>query len=196
MGKRLEGMTIFVDMDEVLTDFVGGACRAHGFTNQEVAANRAAGEWSIQPALAKLKGKKVVDDKEFWEPIHHLGSRFWEELHPLPWFGEMIKLVNSLTDSWYIVTAPSKDPHSYSGKAIWIARYFAPEIAFHHMIPTPNKYLLANPDTILIDDREETVRKFRNTRHGKGCVFPSLGNSLYKYADDPVGFLKTHYFGE
>lgn len=169
---------IFLDMDGVLVDFVGGALKIHGWTQEQLRAAMVLGEWD----LAKPMG---LTQDEFWEPINDAGEWFWLLLKPLPWISEMVELTTALGE-WWIVTAPSRDPRSYSGKVKWLQNWFGHD--FNRTIFTQDKYLLAKENTLLIDDREKTVGKFIRAG-GRGVIFPTLHNWLYYYADDPVTYL-------
>jgi 5'(3')-deoxyribonucleotidase len=169
-------------MDEVLCDFVGGACRIHGWTRAELEAVWAIGTWSIVEPMGL-----TID--EFWAPIREAGERFWLELHCLPWFQDLMKLVKSLTGNWYIVSSPAWDPSCYSGKAGWL-KYMFMDYTFDRFVPTPYKDLLARPGSLLIDDKEEAVSSFIRAG-GDGIVFPCRHNSFYKFGDDPVGYVSN-----
>ena len=169
---------IFLDMDGVLVDFVGGALKIHGWTQGQLQSAMVLGEWDLTKPMG-------LTQDEFWKPIHEAGEQFWIDLRPLPWITEMIGLAVSLGDCW-IVTAPTRSPSSYSGKVKWLQNWFG-----HNMIRvilTSQKHFLAQKDTLLIDDRTETVQRFVKAG-GRGVVFPTLHNRLYYCADDPVTYL-------
>lgn len=182
---------ILLDMDEVLVDFVGGVYRMWGVSREEVEALRTPGEWCVLEPLEKAVNQTLGIDG-FWDAIHAVGSEFWEALDPLPWADELIELVESWDVPWYVVTAPSDCPTSYNGKVRWLKARFGSR--FDRFIISPHKELLAQPGRVLIDDREENVHKFTVGSDGRptggaGIIFPSRGNSLHKYADDPLRLL-------
>lgn len=166
-------------MDDVLVDFVGGALAVHGWLKQELYAAQPAGHWDM------IKPMGLSRDS-FWKPIHEGGKMFWIRLRSLPWIHEVTELVESVTNDWHIVSVPSQCPTSYDGKVYWLKRWFGPE--FNRFALTPHKHIFAQPGVLLIDDREENVEKFI-ADGGEGLVFPTRGNTLHRYASDPVDYL-------
>lgn len=190
-------MKIFLDMDEVLADFVGGACRAWGITREVVEQYWPAGAWDIIPPLTVALSKQrcpgtsgfppSMGHDEFWEHIN--GSEdYWLDLEALPWARVVTNLMYWVTDDWYIVSAPSRCPYSYSGKVKWLQRFFSP--AFNRFVLTSHKHLLAGPNTLLIDDRDSNVEEFV-AAGGAGIVFPRHHNSQHLFKSDPVKYLKN-----
>lgn len=180
---------IFLDMDEVLVDFVGGACRRWGVTVEAVRSNWPVGEWDIVPPLSKVvnavpRGQRpdwsALTEAEFWRHIHDRGPDFWCNLEPHPWLEDLLTAVRAVTPDWYIVSSPSRCPSSHAGKATWLKRYFGP--LFDRFLLTPHKHLLAGPGAVLIDDREETVERFV-AHGGRGILFPAYHNSRHADRD-------------
>ena len=173
---------VFCDLDEVITDFTGAAIRLHGWTKDQLEEAREPGVWEIP-------GPMGLTPNEFWEPIHQQGPSFWQELEFLPWAKDLIKLLDEATENtWQIITSPSRGLDSRIGKLTWIYRRMPRMLNRVHI--TGNKELFANPNSVLIDDREDNVIKFNATRGGQGLLFPSPGNSLYNWSHDPVGYTK------
>jgi 5'(3')-deoxyribonucleotidase len=170
-------------MDEVLVDFVGGALRIHGWTRQRLEQVRPPGSWSIVEPMG-------MTPAQFWRPINAAGESFWLGLQLLPWASRVVDWVRSVTPDWYIVSSPSSTTSSYAGKLRWLRRYFGRD--FQQFVLTSHKHLLAQPTTLLIDDREETVQQFI-TAGGEGLLFPSRHNRLWSLADDPVTHLSFLY---
>lgn len=81
----------------------------------------------------------------------HSEQGFFESLNPLPGAIETVELlIQSDIYEPYILTAPSvRNPNSYSGKRIWIEKYFGLEFC-KKLILSPNKSLLIGD--YLIDD--------------------------------------------
>lgn len=136
--------------------------------------------WDISGALG-------LSNAEFHEPIEKASSRFWEDIKPLPWFIELMDLVESLTDDWHIISDPSFCSTAYYGKVLWLRRNFGPD--FTRFCLTPHKEIFARHGAILIDDREENINKFVEAG-GIGIVFPSLGNSLHELRSNPVLYVQ------
>lgn len=191
-----ENLTILLDMDEVIVDFTGGACLVHGLTREQMERERqqtSLGVWALESPMGYAKGLgRPLTIDEFWEPIHEAGERFWVDLQPLPWHADLIdQLAIKFGSRWdqhfYVVTGPLRLLESYSGKARWLKNYFGSH--FDRFCPTTYKELFARDNTVLIDDREENCRKFI-AAGGSAILFPSRGNQLHAYADDPVPFVR------
>lgn len=174
-------MRILIDMDECLVDFVAGAARLWGLSTQELDAKRTPGVWDITGPLG-------VTYEEFWAKIHEGGTDFWERLDSLPWFWNMIKLVEKYTKDWHIISSPSEEECSYTGKVRWLKRVMGR--SFSNFALTPHKQIFANNFTVLIDDREENCLKFREAG-GYAIVFPNIGNSLYNKRANPLSYVRN-----
>lgn len=175
-------MKILLDLDEVLVDFIGGACKAFNVDKAKLLECWTPGEWDIVPPLAAAKGFRLTPEF-FWAVINERGERFWEELELLPWAQQILDLVTEVADEWFIISAPSLCPTSYAGKTRWLKNYFGKD--FDRFTITPHKELFAKEGVLLIDDRAENVEKFIKAG-GDGLVFPRYHNDLHKLKDDPV----------
>jgi 5'(3')-deoxyribonucleotidase len=173
--------TVFLDMDEVLCDFTGGAARLFGVPRAELDQNRALGVWSIvEPLHTTLGG--------FGRMVCSAGEDFWANLQPTPWANEIVDLVSFFTEDWWILTQPFADcvECCCKGKQRWLNQFFGE--GFPRCRMQGNKHLLARENAVLIDDKEETVLQFRQFG-GKSILFPSLGGSLYSLAKNPVAYV-------
>lgn len=179
---------IHLDMDGVLCNFDKGAIAVHGMDFAEVTAKRPPGHWSLVEPMG------FTSTNQFWKPINEAGVDFWTNLEPLPWMDELVKLVSTITEDWYIVTAPSYDIDSYIGKLTWIKNMFGRK--FTRVVPTMHKEILAGNRTILIDDRYENCNKFyqecleRQYQGAGSVIFPSIGNDFHEHAHDPIPLVK------
>lgn len=179
-----EKVTLLVDMDEVLVDFRGGACRVHGWDREEV------DQKTMELRCWDMNALTGITVDKFWEGIHKEQDSFWSSLSPLPWFEELVRFLNAeVGQNWYVVSSPSQCPSSYHGKAQWIEKYFGHEFMNYRFLPLGNKSLLA-PVGLLIDDRELNCNKFVKAG-GDAILFPSVGNKLYPLRNDPVEYLKS-----
>lgn len=176
---------LFLDLDEVFCDFVGGAVQAYNVSKEEMWNNQKIGEWSILPALTRTLGREVTQ-YDFEEKIRSRGSKFWKDLKPLPWFHSLLELVESLKVEWYILSAPANNVECYTGKVQWLHKNFG--YSFNRFLITEHKYLLAGENRILVDDKPQNVLEFRRNG-GSGITFPSGGNSLHELRHDPITWL-------
>lgn len=181
VSKKMSFPILFVDMDEVLVDFRGGACKVHGLSLDHVDQRTLELNcWDLAPTIG-------IDTDQFWDPIHKAGHQFWQELEPLPWFDALVSLLSK--HEWFIVTSPSRCPSSYYGKMLWIHRYLGAK--FHNVFLNSNKHLFGYvPRSVLIDDRADNCTKFA-THGGKAILFPSIGNVLRHYRHDPIPYVQA-----
>lgn len=156
----------FIDMDGVLSDFVGG--------------------------VSKLFGIEI--DLELWDPGNYEGfaefgisrSDLWKRINATPGFwrgleriSEGFELFNALPGEKFIATSPSMEPACLSEKLEWIYEHVRP--GFRNFMIGPAKYLLAG-NGILIDDYDENCNRFRDAG-GKAILFPQPWNSAYDFVD-------------
>lgn len=126
---------IHLDVDNVLADFVGGACRVHRR------------EWDGKTwDLPKLWG---MSKTQFWRP---LTPAWFATLELMPDAKAIVEIVNRLSNgNWLFVTSPPSNEHVYSAKALWLGRHW-PEFKRHICI-CAKKHLIGGG--LLIDDSEE-----------------------------------------
>ena len=180
-------MRILVDLDEVLVDFIGGACRAWGVEPSLVRKHWPIGEWDIVPPLAvALNRPEPMSQSEFWEQLEGK-EEFWTGLRAHSWLGELLALVSMTTDDWFIVSSPSLCPSSHSGKVRWLKDFFGRK--FTRFILTNHKEILAGSQVILIDDSDRNIEKFVDNG-GRGIIFPAHHNTKYAFANDPLHYVK------
>lgn len=181
-------MNILLDMDEVLADFVGGACKVFGVCPEAIKRDWDPAQWGMEHGLTKVLGREVTT-AELWKEIE-AWENFWLELEPLWWFNDIVELANSYDQLFEIVTTPSRDPMCYAHKVLWLRKQMADEHICDRLTLTRRKWKLANNETVLIDDRDSTIQMF--VEHGgHGIVFPRAHNSEHKYADNPVTRVKA-----
>lgn len=144
---------IYVDMDGVLTDF-----------DQQIAD------------LLKRPLKRnwdFGDESWIWRKIDKAGKDFWAKM---PWMPSGKKLWNALKKyNPTILTAPSRHPSSKTGKRLWLKKHL-PDIPY---IIESKKYKYADKDSILIDDREKNIKKWKKAG-GIVIHHKNLTNTLKK----------------
>ena len=175
---------LYVDMDEVLSDFVGGALRVHGIPRNRFELERPRCTWNIGAVLG-------MTDEQFWAPIYEMGASFWYGLSRTSYFMDVVDMMYRTDLSQWVYVATSPQPHQdcYQGKFRWIQRALGYEFARQRFIMLRDKHRLAKPGAVLIDDSDANVKAF-NAAGGYGIVFPTLGNSLYEHASNPVKYVK------
>lgn len=153
---------IIVDSDGVIRDFVG-AC--------EKRYNRKF-DWSGQRDVREHLGFTDLQWKEELENF-----KFWAEMKPTKEAKPLLDLLKSLfrLDQIYIVTSAQQTPCAISGCAAWYKKYL-PRFQ-DRIIYCKDKHLLANLNTILIDDFQKICSSFMRAG-GWALLFPRPWNNL------------------
>src|SRR5258708_2072308 len=102
-------MKVWIDLDGVLVDFVGGAKKIHNKENVQLPL----GQWEIAPYFG-------LSNNAFWKPI---GRDFWAELQFCSDAMEILGIIESTFgfENCCLLSAPNKDVDCASGKIQWIA---------------------------------------------------------------------------
>jgi 5' nucleotidase, deoxy (Pyrimidine), cytosolic type C protein (NT5C) len=178
---------VFCDMDGCLTDFVGGACKAHGQPNP----------WKVDPSKAgtfDLAGMLGLSRTAFYRPLD--SHEFWANMEPTAEFGDIASRLAGLEVlgiPTYVLTKPTLSSWCLSGKHAWIKKNI-PSLE-RHLIVAANKSLLAGPGRLLIDDTTEVVQAWKEAG-GEALLFPRPWNTRHKeqaafdFAAELEGFLR------
>lgn len=162
---------VFLDLDGVLVDFVGGVMRDAG---KPVALRDDVTSWDGIPDVLGCT------DAEMWRvlAVDDFGLTFWRDL---PWLEHGRELFARLVDmaSVTIMSAPCHDPNSAAGKLRWIEREI-PSHARRYAL-TPCKAVFARPGAILVDDSGRNVDEFR-AAGGRAFLWPATWNSFRRPA--------------
>jgi hypothetical protein len=176
---------VYLDMDGVLADFVTGSILALGRDPAEVLPKVTPGDYDgIYSALG-------MAENEFWEKIdalaggHAPGAGLWGDLAPYPWRDAVLAACRKVAPTW-ILTSPSRSPGSSFGKVSWLQAWLGPK--FRDYILTPRKWHVARPGTLLIDDSDRNVKKWRK-HGGMAILFPRLWNSAHASAGNAMDVL-------
>lgn len=191
-------MNIFIDLDGVLCDFVGGVCRYLGKSNpygeeidcvggeSPVFDGRTQREINKNPGRYDLHNLLGVSESEMWDAINE--RDFWASLDAYPWAHDFVSYCERF-GAVYFATAPSLHWSSPAGKHLWIEKHF-PRFLRRYVIGAP-KFLLANTNAVLIDDNEKNCREFR--KEGRECfLFPRPWNEKWEDVDNnPIGHIDS-----
>ena len=162
--------TVFLDMDGVITDFVGGVCRAFDKPNPYPDETRDYTFWHAWPDVS-TKDVDAICIQEFW--------------HNLEWICDGRETLRAIMgtiglEKVYFLTVPMANVESSTGKMMWIRDnlpiYLKRTIIITLEVP---KYFFARPDALLIDDKDENVEEFVSAG-GNGILIPRHWNKLYK----------------
>lgn len=169
-------------MDGVIADFVGGVFAMYGKTKAEYAAaltNWPLGVTGVHPMLG-------VAHDDMWVRLMQEGPDWWARL---PAYDYTIEFVNALNaaGTLRILTSPCaarRASRVMGGKAEWLADRFGD--GFEAFAITPQKYIAAKANAILIDDDRRNCRQFA----AAGGNFVLFDQPWNRSADGETGY---HY---
>ena len=140
-----DAYTLYVDMDGVLCDFERRFEQFAGVSPEEYTAQK----------TIEFGGKKAQE--EFWDLIDkQIGVRFWVGMPWMPEGEKLWKYVKPFKPT--ILSSPSRDESSRIGKGLWVKR----NIPGTPLKLSFNKEQYATPTSILIDDRESNITKWKS----------------------------------
>jgi hypothetical protein len=134
--------------------------------------------YDILGAYEKLKkpGQPVYDIPGFWNEVKR---EDWASAPKSREFNMILEhaLESVKQEDIFILTTPTKDPDSLAGKLEWIHNNYPPFLHRQYLVG-PRKHFCARPDTLLIDDSDDQVNKFRE-HGGYAVLVPRPWNSLH-----------------
>jgi hypothetical protein len=143
---------IYLDVDGVLADWQTAAIKAVGLDP---------GSAAVKGILAKnpRQMENLPGFERMSSCIADLGTKFWEDLQPFPWTTQLIKLATDAVgvENVALLTNPGKYAHACTGKFIWWQKHCSQL----KCVITKDKYLLARPDVILVDDDARKLHEFQ-----------------------------------
>lgn len=170
MAKQVE---VFLDLDNVLVDFVNGACRHHNVENPYLNPDNH-GKYNME----KLIG---MDCKAFF---CGMDFDFWSKLEWMEDGQDIVGMVLRYVsfDQITILTSPIATSGCVDGKIHWVRNYL-PMLKRSFFIG-PNKHKIAGPDKLLIDDHNVNVdnwltRKDGTPTGGHAIQVPRITNRLH-----------------
>lgn len=161
-SRKKKKKRIFLDLDGVVVDWIGGCCKSVGLNDIQKEENK-----------ERLKnGDRVYDilgitEKEMWDRINDDGEKWWINLEILPWGKKLYKELNKVGDVCFL-SSPSENSNSFSGKAEWIKKHFG-KCPF--LLGEPKQFC-AMKESVLIDDSKWKVDLFREWG-GNAYIWPN-----------------------
>lgn len=156
---------IYVDMDGVLVDFVGGAIRSLSLPIDVDEIER----WDFYEDFG-------LSRHEFLEGIS--GFDFWLALEPLKWWRQCLLIIREVFPEGQIHYLTTLSPVSgcAAGKLQWLDDLDLLDYETgSKMLPSNNKSIFAAENAILIDDKNENCDEF-NEAGGHSVLFPQHWN--------------------
>jgi len=173
--------TIYLDMDGVLTDFVGACLKEFAVeANEKGLTPEKVDRWSIEQLLG-------VSQDELWDRIGYTG--FWADMKPYPW---ALALFNECRRHGEVVllTSPGDCAWAAAGKLMWVRSNMPPVT----LIQTKDKTHCAQFGRILIDDSDKNIDAWQDA-DGYGILFPQpwnrRGDLRSRPRFDPVTFVRS-----
>lgn len=111
--------------------------------------------------------------EKFWEVISKEGVKFWVGIPWMPKGKELWNYIKKYNPT--LLSAPSRENESRLGKRLWVKNHIPGTKLV--LATRVNKQNYAEPNTILIDDRPDTISEW-NARGGKGILFISTEQTI------------------
>jgi len=167
--------TVFLDMDGVITDFVGEVNKRMGIPKETIPS-----KWAWVEDFGY-----TLDQVNSW-----CTTEFWANLEWMPDGHDIMRLITQAfkPEQIYLLTTPMPNPESYTGKALWVQKHL-PEYSKRLIVTSAPKSLFAQPDTLLFDDKDENVEGFSRAG-GYGLLVPRPWNVDYGMAEYTTQIVK------
>ncbi len=170
---------IYLDLDGVIVDLVGGMARLWELPEAQLPElRRRLTDWDAMPAAisalreeAGLEGDVTMS--RLWNRVARTGRKFWAELEWTP-RGQALYELCRATAPVVIMSTPTRSPSSAAGKLSWINTKL-PQEARRRYALTPCKHHFAHPGALLIDDAPHNVDAFRE-HGGEAFLWPQPWN--------------------
>jgi len=157
-------MIVFIDMDGVIVDFVGGLEEWYNI------------DLSHHDQFNFDYEKIGMTADEFWGG---LTDKFWVDLPFTPWAYELLQYLKQYKP--ILLSSPAR--YNAGGKQKWIARNLPEYFHSHRYILGHRKWAAAGPGKILIDDHDKNCLEW--AEHGGWPVlFPRRWNSGRSFCPD------------
>jgi 5'(3')-deoxyribonucleotidase len=160
-------MKIFVDMDGILSNFVGGVAELYDMTSEEL-------EYKLWEAKTyHIHEVLGITEPELWDEIEDAGVDFWLSLDRYDEAKKLLWELHKLDHKVYIASDPGDWAYSLQGKVNWLRDNT--HARFNNYCFTKHKHLLADEDSILIDDNLNNLADF-NRAGGYAIRYPRPWN--------------------
>lgn len=172
--------TIFVDVDEVLANWLAPTLALLGHTVEGVAAM-----WDrCEPRPWDVFQVLMMPPRRGWRVIAEAGAEHWAALPKFAWTDTLLARCRAIAPT-YLLTSPcvTGAPDCAAGKVAWMQTHFG--VNFRDYLITSQKHLLARPDAVLIDDHPDHCKRFAE-HGGASILFPGLGNEHHALRHDPL----------
>lgn len=171
--------TIILDLDGVITDFCIGVYKAFSQPYNYPYLTRKYKFWDDWDGVTTAMVDFVCNDS------------FWQFQ---PWIHDGHDILREITKQFdpeqiYLATYPMPNVESPTGKWKWVKENL-PEYYSRTIITQAPKSLLAKPDTLLLDDKDENIEEFVKAG-GNAILVPRPWNELHEWADETYQVVKN-----
>lgn len=179
--------TIYLDLDDVLADFMNGLHKALSIPYNYFNYPYKKGDWDILGHQIILNDELVT----FEQCDACCDTAFWINLE---WTHDGRDILRAIMDKpgldkVYLLTAPMPNLESASGKMMWVYENL-PVYMKRTIITQAPKSLLAKPGTLLLDDKDENVEEFVKAG-GNAILVPRPWNKLHEQANESHQVVKN-----
>lgn len=155
---------IYLDMDGVLADF-----------------DRGVRELCHMEALSQNGKRDARRDDLMWQAIRQVGH-FYDKLELLPGAKELFdQIYQKYGDQCEILTGIPRPERGIEtagpDKIAWTRRYLSDRVKVNIVLRKEKIQYCAGPDSVLIDDRERTIREWRQAG-GTGILHTDAASTL------------------
>lgn len=187
-SKTSEIKYCVLDLDGCIVNWMQGALDVHDI------------RVPVEEFYEPHKGKPYIQDilqmpaAAFWKPMN---EEFWAKLEWMPDGEEIVRMCEERfgRENITIGTSPSYNYGCWDGKRRWIEKHMH---RYYHKTEAqmfgPRKWMMANSETILVDDFDSNIQKFEATRGGHVCPVPRLWNSLHPLSNQTVECIREVLF--
>jgi len=173
---------ILADLDGTLNDFFGYAFQIL----DDKFPNRITKEEYLANPSFNMAEKFKISDKEFWATIDK--GRFWYNIPQLPWTRQLYEFIGRFAPV-VIASSPSENPDCIAQKLDWLDKHLG--VSTKDCMFGSKKHLMANSETLLIDDYPSNCDKFIAAGGHAICV-PSTWNTKNLQYNDILERIVRH----
>lgn len=174
-------MRVLLDMDGVLADWHEAAMNIYDCTIDDyksINPNRP-WEYKLEDWLtAVTKPEKPISNEELWLQLCK-DRRFWQNIPAFSWTRPLVNWLLQEDFEVWLVSFPGWDKRGVEGKLAWLTQHL-PELDQHRTFFGRDKWLMANWQTVLIDDCDANIGQFIE-HGGRGICFPQPWNNQHKF---------------
>ena len=167
-GQTEKKYTLYCDMDGVLCNFDSRFLQVLGDIGKK--------HYSIKGITSANDFEEKYGKEEFWKFIDKtVGLGYWVGMDWTPSGPKLWNIIEKYKP--ILLTSPSRDNNSRLGKSLWVKNHIpGTPIVFKY---SKAKYEMATPTSILIDDRMDTIKSWREAG-GIGIYHPTNTRNIDK----------------